>query len=295
MPHGASAQRAYHGIVRCLPALLALTAFAQTYDVSPSPARQGDTLRVRASRQAESARMHGRTIRLYPQSDGGSLGLMPVPAEEAPGEYKLEFLGKGGEVLHSAAVTVRDARFPRQNVTIGRETAELKPSPGEQEAFRAFTHSVSGVRYWTEPLQLPVPGCMTSPFGVQRLLNGKPTGSYHAGLDQRSPAGRPIRAITGGVVKIAGQFNLRGGAIAIDHGQGLESTYFHMSKTAAEKGATVKPGDIIGYVGSTGRSNAPHLHWTLYANGVPVNPLQWVKVQPCAPARPRTTARPRKK
>ena len=42
-------------------------------------------------------------------------------------------------------------------------------------------------------------------------------------------------------------------------------------------------GDVIGYVGSTGRSNAPHLHWALYANGLPVNPLDWVKVAPCAP------------
>ena len=106
-------------------------------------------------------------------------------------------------------------------------------------------------------------GCMTSPFGVQRYLNGKPTGSAHAGIDQRSPAGTPIHAVDGGVVKIVREWNLHGRTVGIDHGQGLESIYLHMSKLAATEGATVKKGDVIGYVGSTGRSTAPHLHWTL--------------------------------
>jgi murein DD-endopeptidase MepM/ murein hydrolase activator NlpD len=123
---------------------------------------------------------------------------------------------------------------------------------------------------------------MISPFGVQRLHNGKPTGNYHAGIDQRSPAGRPVRSVAGGVVKIVGQFNIHGGTVAIDHGQGLQSTYLHLSAFAATAGAVVKQGDVVGYVGSTGRSTAPHLHWSLHVNGVPVNPAQWVTLQPCA-------------
>jgi murein DD-endopeptidase MepM/ murein hydrolase activator NlpD len=68
----------------------------------------------------------------------------------------------------------------------------------------------------------------------------------------------------------------------VDHGQGLTSIYLHMSKLAVADGAAVKKGDVIGYVGSTGRSTAPHLHWSLYAHGVPVNPNQWVKFAPCS-------------
>ena len=134
-------------------------------------------------------------------------------------------------------------------------------------------------------MQLPVPGCLTSPFGVQRLFNGKPTGDFHAGLDQRGAQGTPIHAIAGGVVKIVREFNLRGGTVAIDHGQDVESIYMHMSKTAATEGQQVAAGDVIGYIGATGRANGPHLHWTLYVNGVPVNPAQWVKVpEGCAVA-----------
>ena len=60
------------------------------------------------------------------------------------------------------------------------------------------------------------------------------------------------------------QYNLHGGTIGIDHGQGFESMYLHLSKFAVSEGTMVKAGDIIGYAGSTGRSTAPHLHWSLY-------------------------------
>jgi len=130
----------------------------------------------------------------------------------------------------------------------------------------------------------PERGCMTSPYGVQRYLNGKPTGNIHAGLDQRAPLGTPIHAVADGVVTIAREWNVHGNTVGIDHGQGLESMYQHLSKFAVAEGAIVKKGDVIGYSGSTGRSNGPHLHWTLYANGVPVNPLEWVKVPSCYPA-----------
>jgi murein DD-endopeptidase MepM/ murein hydrolase activator NlpD len=167
---------------------------------------------------------------------------------------------------------------------IGQSLAELKPSPGETETVSAFRDAVSEQRYWSEPLELPVRGCMTSPFGVQRYLNGKPTGGFHGGLDQRSHAGTPVRAVDGGTVKVVGEWNLHGRTVGIDHGQGLESMYLHMSKVAVAEGAVVKKGDVVGYVGSTGRSTAPHLHWSLYVNGVPVNPRDWVQATAC-PAR----------
>jgi murein DD-endopeptidase MepM/ murein hydrolase activator NlpD len=130
---------------------------------------------------------------------------------------------------------------------------------------------------------------MTSLFGVTRYHNGKPTGDYHAGIDQRAAAGSPIHAIAAGVVKIVQLYNLRGGTVAVDHGQGLESIYLHMSKFAVKEGDVVERGDVIGFVGATGRATGPHLHWTIYANGEAVNPLQWVHTVSCysekAPAR----------
>ena len=258
-------------------------AYAQTFDL-PSTVKQGSVLRLHGPVGAAAARMSERTIRLFPQPEGGTFGLMPIPATEQPGDYKVELLDAKGAVAESAAVKVVDAHFRKQNVVIGQELAELKPSPGESEDSGAFRKIVSDVRYWQDPLGLPVRGCMTSPYGVQRYLNGKPTGDIHGGLDQRSAAGAPIRAVAAGVVKLVREWSLHGNTVAIDHGQGLESMYLHMSKFAVKEGATVQKGDVIGYVGSSGRSNAPHLHWTLYVNGVAVNPLEWVQLAPCPPA-----------
>ncbi len=258
--------------------------YSQAFKVEPASVPQGGIVIVHGPAEANSARMNGHTIRLFSEKDGKVLGLMPVAAIEKPGSYELELLDKTGTILDSAQVTVRSAHFPSQNIIISKQLSELKPSPGETEAVAAFRNSISDVRYWTAPLTIspPVSGCLTSPFGVRRLHNGKATGDYHAGLDQRSPSGGPIRAIADGVVKIVRQYNLHGGTVAIDHGQGVESIYLHMSKFAVTEGATVHKGDVIGYAGSTGRSTGPHLHWSIYVNGTPVNPMQWIHVSPCA-------------
>jgi murein DD-endopeptidase MepM/ murein hydrolase activator NlpD len=131
---------------------------------------------------------------------------------------------------------------------------------------------------------------MTSLFGVERYINGKPTGDYHAGIDQRGAAGTHIHAVADGIVRLAAQYELRGGTVAVDHGQGMTSIYLHMSKVLAKPGDRVTTTDTLGLVGSTGRSTAPHLHWTLYVHGEPVNPNQWIRNVPCA-TRPVSAAR----
>jgi murein DD-endopeptidase MepM/ murein hydrolase activator NlpD len=265
-------------------------AWAQSASISPQQPKQGEVLFVRSG-EATKARMLGQTIALFPQEDGKPLGLMPVPTLTKPGSYPLELLDKSGKVVEKMDVVVQDAHYARQNIAIEKSVATLKPSPGEQETVGEFRKEVSATRYWKEPLELPVTGCLTSPFGVQRYYNGKPTGDFHAGLDQRGAEGTPIHAVTGGVVKIVRQFNLRGGTVAIDHGQGLQSIYMHQSKLAAKEGDHVEAGDVIGYVGATGRATGAHLHWTLYANGVPVNPGQWLKAPAACEPRPETPAK----
>ena len=276
--------------MRLILTMLVCAACAQAADL-PRTIQQGSTLRIQAPAAAVSARMNDRTIQLFPQ-DGGSLGLMPVAVDQKPGDYKVDLLDKDGKSISSLPIRVLDAHFPRQNVVIEQSLAELKPAPGETETATEFRNAVSEVRYWSEPLALPVQGCMTSPFGVQRYMNGKPTGNFHGGWDQRSPAGTPVHAVADGIVKIARDWKLHGRTVGIDHGQGLESIYLHMSKLAVAEGATVKKGEVVGYVGSTGRSTAPHLHWSLYANGLPVNPRDWVQAAPCAARKTTTKGQP---
>jgi murein DD-endopeptidase MepM/ murein hydrolase activator NlpD len=267
--------------------LLAASAWAQVFEAVPEKPTQGEVIKV-TSDKASSARLLGRTITLFAQQDGPALGLMPVPTLQEPGKYQLDFIDQNGAVLHSTEITVEDAYYPRENLTIAPSISTLKPSPGEQVTVGKFRETVSSERYWQEPFEAPLPGCVTSPYGSTRLHNGKLTGDFHAGVDQRGAAGAPIHPITPGVVKIVQKWNLRGGTVAIDHGQGLQTIYLHMSAFQAKVGQQVGTGDVIGYVGATGRATGPHLHWTMYVNGVPVNPGQWMKLEPCtAPIQPR--------
>jgi murein DD-endopeptidase MepM/ murein hydrolase activator NlpD len=265
----------------------------------PAAVRQGDTIRITALPEAVSARMAGRTVRLF-SSDGQAVGLMPVEVNQAPGSYDLEVVSSSGAVLQKKTIAVEHVDFPTQNIVISRAKKALKPSPGELRTVAALRDSVTPERLWVEPFTKPTGDCENSPFGVRRLHNGSPTGSYHRGLDQRSRKGTPVRAITGGTVRIVRMYNLHGGTVGIDHGQGVTSFYLHLSRFRAKEGARVKRGEVIGYVGSTGFANGPHLHWQLTVNGVPVNPHQWVQgidvcPEPPPPPKPATRKNRRRK
>jgi lysostaphin len=265
--------------------LLSFNVYAQEFSFQPPEVKQGQVFKVYGDARTESARLNQRTVRVFPQATGSSLGLMPVGVLTKPGTYELEWLDVHGTPIHKAQITVANAHYARQNVVLTKALSRLRSTPDERAAVTAFLKEVSAVRYWQEPFEAPIPGCITSPFGVTRYHNGKPTGEYHAGLDQRGAMGSPVRAIAAGTVKIVQKFTLRGGTIAIDHGQGLESIYLHMSGFNVKEGDRVKEGEVIGYVGTSGRSTGPHLHWTLYANGQPVTPLQWIHgLKTCASA-----------
>lgn len=102
-------------------------------------------------------------------------------------------------------------------------------------------------------------------------------GAFHAGLDFKGPIGAPIYAAAKGVVSFAGQRQGYGNCIEIDHGNGLVTRYAHMSAFRANLGQAVNPGDVIGAIGSTGRSTGPHLHFEVRINDQPVNPRPFLE------------------
>jgi murein DD-endopeptidase MepM/ murein hydrolase activator NlpD len=271
-----------------LSAIIAVPATAQKCSVKPAIISLGQTVRLASKSPPPPPKTHDRTVRLFPQSNGGSQGLMPIAVADVPGAYEIKFQAEDGAALASAKLTIRPTKFPTQNVVLAPQIEALHSTPEDIQTLTEFRKNVSDVKYWEDPLVAPVPGCILSPFGVKRLHNGKPTGEFHAGIDQRSPAGRPVHAVAAGTVKIAQPFAVLGGTVAIDHGQGLETMYLHMEKLLVEPGAQVKKGEVIGYVGATGRANGPHLHWVIDVNGVPVNPQQWVALKSCGSEKPST-------
>lgn len=121
----------------------------------------------------------------------------------------------------------------------------------------------------------PVPGSVTSPFGPRT----HPILGYvrmHTGVDFNAPYGQPIRAAAGGRVILAGTYGGYGTTIVIDHGGGTATLYAHQSSVAVGYGQQVAAGDTVGYVGSTGLSTGPHLHFEVRVDGVPVDPMQYL-------------------
>jgi murein DD-endopeptidase MepM/ murein hydrolase activator NlpD len=130
----------------------------------------------------------------------------------------------------------------------------------------------SGVGQTSGAIGRPSNGHITSTFGMRR----HPILGYvrmHSGVDFGAPYGSPIYAVSDGVVAYAAHKGGYGNFVQIDHGGGLATGYGHMSRFAARAGQRVRQGQIIGYVGSSGLSTGPHLHYELYRSGHAINPL----------------------
>ncbi len=121
----------------------------------------------------------------------------------------------------------------------------------------------------------PTTGYVTAPFGNRRSpFTGN--AEFHKGLDIANSAGTPIYAPANGTVSFVGEQNAYGNTILLQHGNGLSTHYAHLSRYVVKEGQQVKRGELIGYVGSTGRSTGPHLHYEVRINGVCVNPMRYI-------------------
>ena len=172
---------------------------------------------------------------------------------------------------------------PPVHITISR-AADLQGTPayavrtgvGDSGSEIAFSY--------VRPRALPAVGSIPRgmPLAARALTSGfgmrvnPVTGLYaeHAGIDLAAPVGTPIMATADGVVGRAGWAGGYGLMVAVENGGGRETRDAHMSRIAVAPGAQVHAGEVLGYVGSTGRSTGPHLHYEMRVNGQPVDPLR---------------------
>jgi murein DD-endopeptidase MepM/ murein hydrolase activator NlpD len=142
------------------------------------------------------------------------------------------------------------------------------------------TRRLASLSDWTRaadaPSLWPVEGSITSSFG-ERVdpFNGE--GAFHSGLDISVPYGTPIHASADGVVTFADIMNGYGNLIELDHGHGISTRYGHLSGFAIASGQHVRRGQVIGYVGATGRTTGAHLHYEVRVQNVPVNPHKYLR------------------
>ena len=123
---------------------------------------------------------------------------------------------------------------------------------------------------------------ISSPFGAQRVINGVPQ-RPHSGVDLAAPEGEPVKASADGVVILAhDDLFYTGGTVLIEHGNGVQTGYSHLSKVNVKTGDKVKQGDVVGLVGMTGRATGPHLHFTLAWENIRVAPeFEYCESCPC--------------
>ncbi|HFB53601.1 MAG TPA: M23 family metallopeptidase [Sulfurimonas autotrophica] len=142
------------------------------------------------------------------------------------------------------------------------------------EAMKVY-NSVSKKNYLHAPFILPIESKITSDFGKARVYNGSLKG-YHSGTDFRAQVGTPIKAANDGRVALVKKRFYSGGTVVLDHGEGIYTCYFHMSRFSVKKGELVKRGEILGLSGKSGRVTGPHLHFSARIKGVQVDPLQLI-------------------
>ena len=195
--------------------------------------------------------------------------------------------------LRDRLASGRESLLRAQNVrrmALARLTATERGSLGEMEALQAVSESLAAriraeqtraaaaavagsspapVRSSSGALLWPVDGPVTSPFGWR-------WGRMHEGIDIGVGYGTPIHAAASGSVIYAGWMSGYGNLVVLDHGDGLATAYGHQSQLAVSIGQSVSQGQVIGYVGSTGHSTGPHLHFEVRVDGSAVDPLGYL-------------------
>lgn len=255
------------------------------FTIDPQVLETGRSVRIelRTSESASiSGQFLGQELRVIAREDGRRHNIMVgVPMFTETTIYPLTLqlqLGESEALQIAANLQVVGGGYGYQTITINNNDL-LAPAVEEAE-IEGLTQLMSGFtpdRYWLNSLSLPAAAAMNAVFGTLRSYNGGEYNRYHRGVDFAGAPGTSVLAAADGTVVMVDRLHIRGNTTIIDHGWGVYTLYAHQRETLVQPGAVVASGQVIGTVGSTGRSTGPHLHWELWLNGVTVDPLQWVQ------------------
>ncbi|OHB32760.1 MAG: hypothetical protein A2X84_06775 [Desulfuromonadaceae bacterium GWC2_58_13] len=259
----------------CLP----LLAGAGELVIEPAVIAAGEVALIRWSDQgamAGTVEFNGRVFTLD-KTDHGGRALLGTDLDTAPGIYPIRVRLAGSDLLVKGHLRVVLAQRPEERLTLPdamvspKDPAILKRIEREQVLLKSiFAQQSAGAVPGS--FRLPVSDPIGSLFGMRRILNGQPR-SPHAGIDFRSPRGAPVKASAAGVVAYVGDLYYTGLTAVVDHGGGLFTLYCHLGQLDCVAGQVLQPDEILGRVGSTGRSTGAHLHWGVKLRGDRIDPL----------------------
>jgi len=209
-----------------------------------------------------------------------------------------------GALLLLAPLLLLAAGNPRHDTSEAPSPSPSPAAPGDQPNPDPAFHDSIAPGYWLPlldapatprdfqpgaglPLLRPTRGTETQPFGCTNF-SLEPTadscpGGFHTGLDLADPQGTPIRAAADGIAYPLPDYQFYGNHVLIQHVGGLSTVYAHMVRINVAWGQAVRRGDVIGWVGTTGNSTGPHLHFEVRFAGVPVDPVPYLGGSPAEP------------
>ena len=213
-------------------------------------------------------------------------GLGGVALRTKPGIYTLKLVGsskQGAETVFEKRLSVRRGKYRKIAIKVSKRFTEPNPeqvrkiTQDKATKQEAFSKS-SAAREWSGNFAAPVEATISDRFGTERTINGR-VQSTHQGLDYAAGAGTPVAAVNSGTVLLAGPLYFEGNCVVLDHGQGLQTLYMHLSEIAVKEGEHVDRGQKLGLVGGTGRATGPHLHLGVRWRGEYLDPGALLKLR----------------
>lgn len=216
-----------------------------------------------------------------------SAALVALDALEAPGPVLVRFLAADRSVLFQSSAVVARRDFPVETIALDAAMSELRQQPNarkDREAaviWSVYDRFDPGFVWSGGHFALPVAPVfpLSAHFGDTRdylYSDGTNARDYHRGTDFAVPVGTLVKAAAAGRVVLAADRLLTGTTVVLEHGPGVYSVYFHLSRAVVKVGRQVAQGDVIAASGATGLVTGPHLHWEIRVGGVPVDPLELV-------------------
>jgi len=219
------------------------------------------------------------TLLKHPTKEDSYFILLPVAYKTKAKEIKLLHVKKNRAekmVLH-----VNKGEYKKETLKVNPKKV-TPPKSEENRIYKEYLESkkvyatVTKKRYWEKPFLMPMNSKITSDYGNARVFNGL-LRSFHSGTDFRAPTGTKIKAINDGVVVVASERYYSGNAVIIDHGEGVYSSYSHLSKITVKIGEQIKQGEKLGLSGATGRVTGPHLHFSIIIDSKKIDPLDFIE------------------
>jgi len=273
------------------PAEEGKTSLAARISWIPENPKQGDvvllSLALPEGVRLREGSFRSKPILFFPNPEqaGALHAILGVDASREPGNYEVKITIESAShpkgAVQIVEMVVHPGNFKEERLTLPDSMVNLSKESLErvrkdQRSISSLWPKATGERLWEGAFLIPVEGKPGSPFGLRRWINNEPR-NFHTGMDFKAPEKTPVLASNKGRVALVGDFFFSGNSVFLDHGQGLYTMYFHLSGIKVKTDEIVQKGEVIGWVGMTGRATGPHLHWGVRLGGERVDPVALIR------------------